>query len=111
MRKCKKKFFAYYYFFRNICIDFSESKLPTILMRKVFLKFFLLICFTLSIISSVPLKVNADEPASAVEVTSGDDYIYQKVVICDIVYIFVWTQDGKLIDIYPDGCGGPHGGH
>ncbi len=55
--------------------------------------------------------MNADEPASAVEVTSGDDYIYQKVVICDIVYIFVWTQDGKLIDIYPDGCGGPHGGH
>lgn len=78
-------------------------------MRKVFLKLFLLICFSFCVLGSVSVKAHASEPSSS-EVVSGEDYIYIKVLICDRVFVFVYTIDWKIVQIFPEDCP-PHGWH
>ncbi|MBS1493970.1 MAG: hypothetical protein JST55_10685 [Bacteroidetes bacterium] len=79
-------------------------------MRKVFLKGFLIICFLIGFLAPISVNAIAAEPVS-IEVTSGEEYTYEKIWIDGVLFIFVFDEAGKLIDTYPESCGGHHGGN
>ncbi len=79
-------------------------------MRKVFLKFVLLLCLICGIFCTTAVPSKAEEPEK-LEVIYGEHYIYIKFLIDEKVIVFVYTYEYKLINIYPDGCGGPYGGN
>lgn len=81
-------------------------------MRKVFLK--VLFVLTLGVFSFGSFGSNAycEEKVVSLQESSGEEYTYVKVELNGVSFIFVFDSEGRLADVYPDGCGGPgHGGH
>ncbi|MBX7045651.1 MAG: hypothetical protein K1X86_07415 [Ignavibacteria bacterium] len=78
-------------------------------MRKVFLKILLFALLISGAAFSIPSFVAAENISEASSSKFEEEYRYEKVLIDDVVYIFVYTIDWKLVNIYPESCG-PHGG-
>jgi len=82
-------------------------------MRKVFLKSFFILFFAVLSAGFLPGKTFAGEEPSSTQVEyKGEDYIYVKIAINGVDYVFVFDKYMRLVDVYPDGCGGGgNGGH
>ncbi|MBS1513650.1 MAG: hypothetical protein JSS63_01370 [Bacteroidetes bacterium] len=78
-------------------------------MRKVFLKILLFALLISGAAFSIPSSVLAESSSIANSSKVEEEYRYEKVLINDVMYIFVYTLDWKLVNIYPESCG-PHGG-
>ena len=78
-------------------------------MRKVFLKVFFIICLALSSLGSISGGLKA-EPCK-IEVTSGEDYTYEKIVVDGVTYWIVYDDTGRIVEIFPSNECGPGHGH
>lgn len=78
-------------------------------MRKVLLRFLLVICFTAGIGFSHPVSTKAVECAQF----EYDKYTYEKVIIDGVIWVFVYDEAGSLMEIYPEtiNTGPANGGH
>lgn len=74
-------------------------------MRKVLKKYFIIFLFSIVLVSTSLTNFSIASPLEPAN-SSGDEYIYEKVFIGDVLWIFVY-KDGKLDQIYPEALG-PH---